>query len=272
MLFVLISGGTIALCGDIAIFRTINVVYPNVRICCGGNPPCSLNSVEGTIPIMTVARENVTLSGLSFQRGVSTGNGGNVAIYGEGYHTIADCEFVGGVANDYGGNLYIFNAESVTITNSLFESGNAGVGGGGAAFDGVRSVAITSSIFRNNEASRQGGGLLVFFSSPLFHDGRTKEVTITLTRMQQNYASVGAGFAMRDISDLRLAVMKCIFDDNFAFEFGGAGAAIELKLVAAEFKGNSGESSDSSGICPGFFIVSQYCLDVGEEFQLLGEP
>jgi len=255
-------GDTISICGAISVSKSINITRLSLTVCCDEESSgCSLDNgnVYEKSPLMYVTAGNFTLKGITFYKGHSSSNGGNVALISEGYHSIVDCIFLGGLAGDgYGGNLYVNGAHRVTISGSIFEGGGAEIGGGGAAFFNTRSVNVLDSRIHNNDAGELGAGLhFIDVQSALIHG----------CSIDDNVAGLfGGGFYAGKSKGILMVVTDSYFGGNTAGRVGAVGM-IEATISAEtklEFLHNDdyGNENVARG-CSGFFIVleNEYCFD-----------
>lgn len=246
-------GDTLAICGDIQVESPVEVVEPDVTICCAEGSRCSLQS--GGSQVLIVRAANVILRGLSFERGAALDDkGGNVMVQAGGYLEIANCAFTDGSAKT-GGNLHVEGSDSVLITNSLFEFGTA-ENGGGIAIANTPEIVIQESYFDFNRCSNQGGGLLVY--STQSSSVSTTSVSLSTNRFTSNGAGRGAGFYLRNVADyLRLRVKDSYFGQNEADIQGGVGFILhEDASLNAVLSGNIGQDNTAvSGTCSSLFLV-----------------
>ena len=104
----------------------------------------------------------VTLKGITFINGNSTGPGGSVLSNGVVH--IEDCKFINNTATAGNGGSVFLNCSGSTITGSYFEGSHTTKttdtnGIGGAVFLSASDIAISHSTFFNNTAGYNGGAI-----------------------------------------------------------------------------------------------------------------
>jgi uncharacterized repeat protein (TIGR01451 family) len=160
---------------------------------------------------------NVTITGVTIERGNPTGPGGGIRSQNSNLVLTNDRLF-DNAAGTNGGGLSQTGGGDLTITNCLIDLNRSGVGGGGALIIDTQDVTITNSQFFANAASAgDGGGLLclnastsLFISSSSFVTNtaspapgqpsnggglelRTNNATLTDVTVSGNHADIGGG-------------------------------------------------------------------------------
>jgi len=271
------EGHIIALCGDMKILRTISVTISNMTLCCvQESSGCSLDG-ELETHIMSVSGANFTMTGITFQNGLSSRNGGNLALDAPGHHSIRNCLFSGGQTSFmFGGNVHVANSDSISISDSRFEIGTSPLGGSGVAFENTWSIDIRNSKFQNNYGQGAGGGVLVYhtFDSPLV-DATMQQLHIENSVFEENSAEIGGGLAIQDVDSINMTVLQSVFTFNVASFVGGALSVTGSNSTIARLRGNSGEgNSDAWSTCENFFFDENMdyedglCFDAGDTIEL----
>src|SRR5262249_9165622 len=117
-------------------------------------PGSALLTLNGKGATRLISGGVMTISGLTFQGGKATGNGG--AILASSI-TATDCVFKGNTASGNGGA--ISTSGNISLTNAVFTGNSAKLGG--AIYDGNNSASTATFIncvISANSASSMGGG------------------------------------------------------------------------------------------------------------------
>ena len=172
----------------------------------------------------------VTLQGITFKNGHSTGNGG--AIYSLGILNVIDCKFINNTAdfnNDddpgHGGAIYLDHSTSSDIEGTTF-TGNVAAYNGGAIdwHANSQNGRIANSIFTDNTAKRSGGAIHwsghygTITNSNFTRNIATGEVNSTIGGVPGG----GDGGAVLWVGSHGIINNNCNFSDNFAQYRGGA--------------------------------------------------
>ncbi len=120
--------------------------------------------LKGGVVDLLLCEGTTTLTGLTFQRGLSEGNGGGVQC-SQSNIVVDNCHFLDNEARNEGGGMIIYQAASYTIINCLFDRNTAIATAGLNVIGGV-------GVANNNLFRRNSGGLTVLFqfSSIEFHE------------------------------------------------------------------------------------------------------
>ena len=154
------NGDTIYICaGTYAISTTLELGAKTITLQGAGAGSTILDG-GNTTKILT--GDTVTVSGLTFQRGLALLGG---AIVANGNATITDSTFTGNTADPAQGGGAIVAFGSAIITGSTFANNSAGIGG---AFYTNGTATVTASSFTTNIAVVRGGA---------FYSGGTATVT-----------------------------------------------------------------------------------------------
>lgn len=273
------AGAVVAICGGsdptipttLSTTATITLNQAELVLCCEGAKGSCVFESTGETRNLQVTADSVTLQDLHFVDGVSDGSfGGNVAIEGEGSHTIIGCEFRNGFASSFGGNLYVQTAGDITIEDSLFIDGTANEAGGGVYVLNAGSLTVVGSDFSNNEAvGGSGGGLFSTVEDPSSSSGQN--ILFDNTDFTANLADMGGGFLTFELGiSPSLQIVNCFFNGNEVDDAGGAGAiADSLDILNLQIS-NSRADGNIAENCPNILAFSgddtPECLAITEDF------
>ena len=178
---------------------------------------------------------NVTLSGLTIEKGSSNIGGG---LYNSGTLTVTNSTLSGNSADGGGG---IFNTGALTVTDTTF-SGNSAVGacsgGEGGGIDNTGgTVTVTNSTLSGNSAACSGGGIensgtLRLTNSTLSGNSAVNEgggidnnnygiLAVTNSTIADNSAPAGAGFDNFDTITLKSTLLANNTPGGSCLLFGG---------------------------------------------------
>jgi hypothetical protein len=132
---------------------------------------------------------NVSLSGMTLQRGFSAGLGGAIQDYGN--LTLDSVTLFNNIVYNSGGGVGVWSGGALTVTNSTVISNAAGYGAGisgydttdkvvishssiisntgdtGVGIDSVGPLTITNSLIANNAATGYGGGIRTVYGGSM---------------------------------------------------------------------------------------------------------
>jgi predicted outer membrane repeat protein len=149
-----LDGGAIVLPAQVLIDKSLSIDASGLP---GG---LALTAGAGARHMEIAPDCTVTLKGLTFIDGASTGNGG--AILNRGTLTVEACLFRSNFATGNGGAIEGAGGSSTTIVACTFD-GNTASDGGAIAHAG--SASVTHSTFHSNTAAGYGGALFNFENS-----------------------------------------------------------------------------------------------------------
>lgn len=206
----------------------------------------------GGIQAQGIESLNVSGSTISSNQTTSSSGGplggGGLFVEGSGPVTILNSEFSGNQTFGHGGGLYATNDLALNISGSTFSGNQAGQAGGGIATAGSLSnavdVTVTGCTISGNiipTGDGAGGG---------FATGGDVAVTITSTKVSDNFASSGGGLGI--FSTAAVKINKVAVTDNFSRTDGGGIRIYEtpnFKIDGGSITGNG--AGDGGG---GVFI------------------
>lgn len=214
----------------------------------------------GNHPVLKITNRgnNITLTGLTLQDGLSTSNGAGLSNNGNNIVLNNTHFFNNEIIESTQDGGAIHNTGSLTILNSVFE--NNRTSSDGAAIDILQgSVEIVDSVFLNNQAAGHGGaididpqGILTVFNTDfsqntaashggaIYSEGNLKLEAVNFT---QNLAVEGSGGAafLTNNSEIRAGY----FFNNTAQSGGGLYNQGKSQLLSSIFSNNQ-----STGISP----------------------
>lgn len=187
----------------------------------------------GNHPVFEITNQgnNVTLTGLTLQDGLSTSAGAGLINNGNNV-VLNNTHFINNETRESirdGGAIH--NTGSLTILNSVFENNRTSSDGG--AIDILRgSVEIVDSIFLNNQAAGHGGAIDIDPQGTL---------TVFNTDFSQNTAASHGG-AIYSAGSLRLETIN--FTQNRAVEGSGGAAFLtnNSEIRAGSFFNNTAQN------------------------------
>ncbi len=180
---------------------------------------------------------NVTLSGLTIEKGSSNIGGG---LYNSGTLTVTNSTLAGNSADGGGG---IFNTGTLTVTDTTF-TGNSAVGAcsggeGGALNNSGGAVTVSDSTLSGNSAGCEGGGIennygtLTLTNSTVSGNSAANEgggidnnnfgiLAVTNSTIAGNSAAAGAGIDNFDTITLKSTLLANNAPGGSCLNFGGA--------------------------------------------------
>jgi hypothetical protein len=189
----------------------------------------TISGTKTVRPLSVSAASNVTVDGLQFEFGLSTGNGG--AIDSAGALTVKNSTFSSNTAGN-GGAISSTAGSTLNIQNSTFShNSTTGVGGGAIIAFGI--TTITRSALINNTVTINGGGLNV-------QPGGV--VTLSNSTIAGN-TSAGLGGGMSNLGTLK--VQSSTIADNTA----SGGAAMATGNANVTFAATIVAAQSSPGAC-----------------------
>ena len=187
---------------------------------------------------------NVTLSGLTFSSGSTSGDGGAVRVEDAELQG-SDLVFDSNASDGYGGGLFAL-ASTVDLADCVFED-NESEAGGGLLMEDSSDLTVERCRFTDN-VSEFGGGLNIY-------DGST--MTLSDGTFSGNEAgSYGGG--IRCFAGTSISVSDTSFTGEFAGEDGGA---VELVSCGSTFTNVTVTSSTAGDSGGAFWTSSDITLD-----------
>lgn len=194
-----------------------------------GNAIIDANGAGNVFSINT--RRNITINGLTFINGKTTGSGGAIS-FNSGNLIIINSTFNNNSANSYGGALYVRNG-NLTIINSTFNNNNANSSGG--AFYSSENANISNSNFANNSADGSGGTIRAY--------GNLTISDSTFTNSTSKNGQGGVIYAQN------ATVNNSVFVNNTAVNGGGAiYTNTEYLINNSVFVNNSATNGDGGAV------------------------
>ena len=232
--------------------------------------------------LTTGSSGNVTIFGMTFRNGVSSGNGGGLFVETSyGAIAVSNCEFNDDSADVMGGGASLVSNEGiVSIFNCAFRRNEAEGAGGLNAATTTGNVALTNSLFEDNIALgnetfygddgaghilyTEGGGTLLIRGCTYnrnmgedggggafaYSNGTGTTITIDSNFCNNNYAELdGAGCFVRVNVSGTVNITRNHFFENFADSGGGAGVQVHLNEGTINYRRNihDGDSTSESG-------------------------
>lgn len=197
--------------------------------------------------IMSLNNASVTLKGITFRNGLSTGVGGAVHITGTGQHTFLGCSFVNNMSDTWGGAIFCNGAScAITLQDAILTGNIAEDGGGGLyIYSGAHMYLIDCHLSDNKAAL--GGGIYVDNSS-LWSNRNIWEDNIA-------YISGGAIYSNNGIIE--------IHDSSIYNNMGSNGAGYYLNGTTNMYV-NFTDLNDESYYCPNGTYVAFVCCSYPE--------
>jgi hypothetical protein len=230
------TSGTITLTSQIPLFGPTNVFGPGAaNLIVSGNNTTRLFHVE------TGAGVPVTLSGLTFTKGNSSGNVGGAIYHVSANLTVTDSDFTANTSQYEGGAIWTGgNDPALTVRNSTLHGNSTGIRGGAIAATvaaaGSTIVTIENCNLSNNQVTGTSGaglgGAISLFRTPL---------QIRNSTFAANSASWGGALYGDDTT---VAITSSTFTGNQAitgnYRQGGALAVWKcaLEMTASTLTGN----------------------------------
>ncbi len=201
--------------------------------------------------VLDIAGVEVTMSGLTIQRGNVTGPGANgAAIRSNGDLTLSHVQVLSNTASSTGGGIYVTG--DLAIDNSQFQN-NHSTGGSGGGLRACCVTTISSTQFISNTAQDDGGAVTAFGSTTLENahfqgnqctgmacDGGAmysfSQTTIEDTSFVSNLAQdQGGGLS----SPGNLILRNSLFQDNQGWTGGAVYAQDAAAVQSSQFINNT---------------------------------
>ena len=182
-----------------------------------------------------------SLTGVTFDRNISSGNGGGLQAQEGADITLSDTTFVGNRAASWGGGALLYLA-TARLENVVYDH-NYAVKHGGGLYSWNSTLTIQDSSFVRNSAAEHGGGML----------SESSVVTLTHSTFNGNRANSGGGMYNHDIGITRLSVTGASFSGNYASGSGGAilndfcSPTLAQVTMSGNVAGSGGALYDSAG-------------------------
>ena len=151
-------------------------------------------------------------------------HGGGMLVHGADDVVIRDTTFTDN-ENSLGGGLAVLNG-SATLEGCRFQTNRAWMGAGLYAFHST--LEIVDTVFAANDATASGGALVAWGASEISLIGTAPDACL----LSGNEALIDGGalgvfFSILDVSG-------CVFTENTAREFGGAGAFSDAEVTITD--------------------------------------
>ncbi|GEM_PF-4512821 len=162
---------------------------------------------------------NFSLSGLTIQNGISTGNGHGGAMQLEAVTIdMLDCNLINCACSKNGGAVYALNSTlriaRCNFSNNQAPSTTVNVGVGGAIYALQSRISFTDSRFTGNNALRSGGAICIMRALP------QSIITRCIFESNGNLDAHGGGIYIQECTD-GFTISNCAFSGNSG-DLGGA--------------------------------------------------
>ncbi|MEW6776889.1 MAG: right-handed parallel beta-helix repeat-containing protein [Bdellovibrionota bacterium] len=188
--------------------------------------------------------DQVAVTGVVFDNGFATDDGGAVYIEGDGELTVNDSDFFGSNADGSGGAIYN-DGGTLTVVGGSFVNNEAYCGDGGAIYNDEGDVTIIGATFEDNEVGdcSDGGAIASYYGSLTVRDSiftdndaddnggaiyaYSGEITIEGSTFLANDADYGGAIYIEANGDnLEASIAENVFEENEA----AAGGAVYVGL------------------------------------------
>ena len=198
---------------------------------------------------------DVIISGITFQNGVSAGDGDGGGLQLERDNliggllpitTVENCEFVNNTAGDDGGGMWLRGAGGdMDVTDCTFSGNMAGGEGGGANVNNsFGDTFLTNNIFENNDAGEDGGGL----------SSSSNDIFLTENIFDSNTCVEDGGGADLGTGGLNATVRRNVFMSNSSSAGDGGGANFSGGGATVFMENNIVIDNDAAGNGGGFHV------------------
>ena len=194
------------------------------------------------------ASADITVRGMTFQKGAITGSGGGLRVETNAAPvTVENCAFSENAASSDGGGARAYTSSgAITLTNNTFNGNSAGSGGGAYPESSSGAVTLTNNTFSGNTTTSEGAGTYVYCSSGL--------ITLTNNTFSGNTAGWEGGGASIYPSSGSATLTNNTFSGNTSANFGG-GAYVHTGGVIVTMTNNTFTGTNNAVFGGGLYVA-----------------